>query len=308
MGLVTVRVYAVDESSDALSGVLVQVYDDGGSFVTQNITSVVGSDAYAEFTLNGSVPAVDYTIRLSKTGVAFDGLLGDDSKTPQAIAVYDPPASAPVTGTNNFEVQGQTFTRPASSDPRLCKASGYFKDASGRARPDLDIKFILQFDPLIVDGDAVVGYQVLGRTDSDGYFEVELYRNGSYQAIVESLDDIPRDVVVPDSSSVNLVYLLFPYISSVAYSTDPVTVAVDATVDITLTITTTAGVVLDPVDGDVIFESDDTDVATVQLTSDGSLRIMGISSGTATIEATKVDETIVAIPDSTLPSLSVTVT
>lgn len=307
MGLVTVKVYTVDQDDDALSGVLVQVYDDGDSFVTQNTSSIVGSDAIAEFTLNGSNPAVDYTIRLSKTGVAFDGLLGDDSKTPQSIAVYDPPAAAPVTGTNNFEVQGQTFERPAATDPRLCRASGYFKDASGRARPDLDIKFIPKFDPLIVDGDAVMGYQVEGRTDSDGYFQLDLYRNGEYLAVVEAVDDIPRDVTVPDLSSTNLVSLLFPTVASVAYSPDPATVTVDNTVDITLTITTSAGVVLDPTDGDVVFESDDTDVATVQLTDDGDLRIMGISAGSTTISATAADETIIVIPEVTLSTLSVTV-
>ena len=308
MGLVNVKVYAVDEDSDALAGVLVQVYDESDVFVTQNTTSLVGSDAYAEFTLNGSNPAVDYSIRLSKTGVAFDGLLGDDSKTPQAIAVYDPPAAAPVTGTNNFQVQGQTFSRPAATDPRLCRASGFFKDASGRARPNLDIKFIPQFDPMIVDGDAVVGYQVQGRTDDDGYFQIDLYRSGSYLAVLEALDDIPRDITVPDQSSVNLVYLLFPIVDSITYDPSSVSIAVDATEEVDVVIMTTSGVALDPTDGDVTFASDDNAVATAQLTGDGTLLIMGIAAGSTTITPTRADDTIVVIPEVALSTLSVTVT
>lgn len=308
MGLVTVRVYAVDESDDALDGVLVQVYDNTDTFVTQNSTSIVGAEAYAEFTLNGEVAGEGYTIRMSKLGVAFDGLLGDDSKTPQAVAVYDPPAGAPVTGTNYFQVQGQTFSLPASTNPRLCKASGFFKDAAGRPRPTLDIKFVPQFDPLIVDGDAVMGYQVQGSTDEDGYFEVELYRTGSYQVLLEALDDIPRSIEVPDASSINLVSLLFPTVASVTYDPDPVSVAVDDTVDVTLTIVTTTSVTLDPVDRDVTFTTSDSSIATVQVTSDGVLRIMGRSAGSATITAERVDDSIVVIPSTTLATLDVTVT
>jgi hypothetical protein len=308
MGLVTVRVYAVDENTDALDGVMVQVYDDTDAFVTQNVTSIVGAEAYAEFTINGDNPPVNYTIRLSKVGVAFDGLLGDDSQTPQAIQVYDPPAAAPVTGTNNFQVQAQTFTRPASTNPRLCRASGFFKDAAGRPRPTLDIKFIPEFDPLIVDGDAVMGYQVEGCTDENGYFEVELYRNGTYQAVLEALDDIPRNVVVPDLSSVNLIHLLFPVVESIVFDPDPASVTVDNTVDIDVTITTTAGVVLDPTDGDVIFSTDDAEIATAQLTTDGVLRIMGRSPGATTISTTRADTSIVIIPDVATASLAVTVT
>lgn len=308
MGLVSVRVYSVDELSAALAGVLVQVYDNLGVFVTQNTTALVGGEAYATFTLNGDNPAEDYTIRMSMVGVAFDGLLGDDSKSPQAIEVYDPPAAAPVTGTNYFTVQGQTFTRPVSTNPRLCRASGFFKDASGRARTHLDIKFIPQFDPLVVDGDAVVGYQTQGTTDDDGYFQVDLYRDGEYQVIVEALDDIPRDITVPDASSVNLVHLLFPAVQSVVFAPATAAVAVDAYVDITLTITATSGVILDPTDGDVTFTSGDTDIATVQLLTTGVLRIMGRTAGATTVTATATDTTIVtipAIPDSTI---AVTVT
>ena len=308
MGLVTVRVYAVDENTDPLEGVLVQVYDATDIFVTQNTTALVLTEAYAEFTLNGDDPPVDYTIRMSKAGVAFDGLLGDDSKTPQAIQVYDPPAAAPVTGTNYFTVQGQTFTRPASTDPRLCRASGFFKDSAGRPRNDLSIVFVPLASPLIVDGDAIMGYQLDGSTDDDGYFQVDLYRGGEYRATVESFEDFIREITIPDASSANLVHILFPVVQTVEFDPTSVSVAVDATVDVTLTITTSSGVVLDPVDGDVIFTTNDSDVATVQVTDEGKLRIMGRSAGTTTITATRADTSIITVPELQDVDFSVTVT
>lgn len=308
MGLVTVRVYAVDENTDALEGVLVQVYDDTDTFVTQNTTALVATEAYAEFTLNGDDPPEDYTLRLSKTGVAFDGLLGDDSETPQAIEVYDPPSAAPVTGTNYFTVQGQTFSRPAATDPRLCRASGFFKDSAGRARSDLNIIFVPLASPLIVDGDAVMGYQIQGSTDDDGYFQVDLYRSGEYRATVESFEDFVREVTVPDASSVNLVHLLFPVVDTITFDPTSVSVAVDATEDVDITITTTSGVVLDPADGDITVTVDDSDIATAQITSTGVLRIMGRSAGTTFVTATRADDTIISIPELQDATLNITVT
>jgi len=307
MGLVNVRVYSVDEVGDPLVGLLVQVYNASDIFVTQNTTVLFGAEAYADFILDGANPGTPYTIRMVKTGVAFDGTLGSDSVSPQAIAVYDPPGSAPITGTNYFQVQGQTFSRPVATDPRLCRASGFFRDAAGRPRPNLDIKFIPKFDPLIVDGDAVMGYQIEGCTDSDGYYQVDLFREGEYEALVEAFDDMPRDILVPDASSVNLINLLFPVVASVSYSSDPIATTVDNYVDVTLTVLSSSGITLDIMDGDVAFLSNDTSIATAELLTTGVLRVMGIGVGTTTVSATRSDDSIVVIPEVTLDSLTVTV-
>ena len=125
MAVETVRIYTEDELGDPLEGVLVRFFDDNDAFVTQQYSSLVGGEAYAEVSLDGDDPTpVDYTIRMSKTGVAFDGGLGDSSRTPQSISVYSPPGASPPTS-NGFTVVGQTFTRPTASDPRLCRCSGF---------------------------------------------------------------------------------------------------------------------------------------------------------------------------------------
>ena len=123
----TVRIFVEDQQTPTpspIENVLVRVFDSTGTtFLTENYSDVSG---IADFTLDGDDPPNEYQIRLSKNGVAFSGSLGDDSKSPQLIQVYSPPSSAP-NGKNDFTVKGETFTRPVATDPRLCRASGFFK-------------------------------------------------------------------------------------------------------------------------------------------------------------------------------------
>jgi hypothetical protein len=300
----TVRVYTVDQNDDALEGVLVRFFDSIGTFVTQNYSALVGADAYAEVTLDGDAVPIEYTVRLSKTGVAFDGALGDDSKTPQSIEVYSPAAGAP-SGTNDFTVQGQTFERPVAADPYLCRASGFFRDAAGRPLRNFDLHLTLQRSPLLVGDDGVLGFQVYGATDNNGYFEVDLYRSGDYLVELQSLEH-QRCVTVPDVSSVNLVELLFPVVASVAYDPATVSVAAGDTQAVDVTVTDSTGLTHELTESLLTFTSEDETVATVGQSA-GQLIVSGQSAGSTTITVTQTDPSIVVIPEITLDSLSVTV-
>lgn len=297
MALETIRVYSVDQDNDPLAGVLVRVFDAlGATFISQNYTAIVGSDAYCEFTLDGDDPPISYTIRLSKTGVAFDGSLGVDNKTPQIIEVYSPPSASP-SGTNWFQAKGQTFVRPVSPDPRLCRCSGFFRDITGRPLPHLNMFFRTLNQPIIVDDDGVLGSYVEGRTDSEGYFQIDLFRNGQYEVILESLEDINRDITVPDTTSANLINVLFAYVKSLVFTPDTVSVTIGDYIDVDLEILDCNGVELDPIDGDLLFTSDDTDVATCQIIiGSGKLRVVGVGVGTAQITATRADTSICVVP------------
>jgi len=312
----TVRVYTVDENADPLEGVLVRFFDSLDTFVTQNISSLVGAEAYAEVTIDGDTPPIDYTIRLSKTGVAFDGLLGDDSRTPQAISVYSPPGASPPTS-NGFTVQGQTFVRPAATDPRLCRCSGFFFDLSGRPLANLDMHFIAAcfnegqdpYSPTIVDGNAVLqGGRIITRTDSRGYFQIDLYRTGEYSVLIQGQETMLRKVKVPDASSINVVSLLFPVVTSVVFNPDPLSISVDNYVDVDVVITASDGRVLDVGDQDVTFASTDTAVASIQIV-ENKLRVFGVAPGVTTITAVRADTSIQTIPSEpqTYTPLSVTV-
>jgi hypothetical protein len=320
MAAETVKFYVKDQNSDPILGVLVRVFDlTGTTFITQDYTVDVGGDAVAEVTLDGDDPPSGYTIRASKAGVAFDGALGDSNKSPQLVEIYSPAALAP-TGKNDFDLVGETFTRPVATDPRLCRCSGFFKDITGQPLPNLEMFFINQFAPAIVDGDGVLGSKVELRTDADGYAQLDLYRGAEYSVMVQSLqaaeaDDtgaivFPRHIVVPDQSSINLLNLLFPVVDEITFTPDPVTMSVGDYLDVTTVVKATDERTLVGTGcEDVIYESSDTDVVTVSVEQD-KLVLYAVGAGTAEITAVRKDQTIVSIPATTIAGqpLSVTVT
>lgn len=315
----TVKFYAVDQNNDPILGVLVRVFDAAGAnFITQDTTVDVGGDAVAEVTLDGDDPPIEYTIRLSKTGVAFDGSLGSDSKSPQLVEIYSPAAGSP-TGTNDFNIQGETFTRPVAVDPRLCRASGFFKNAVGKPLAYLDIKLVNQFKPAVVDGNAVLGERIDLRSDEDGYIEVDLYRGGIYLAWVDSVQtaemdpssaiSFSREMVIPDQSSANLIDLLFPVVSEVTFDPDPVSLAVGADVEVEVEVKASDGRVLTGTAlEDVVYTSADPTIASISVTAT-ALTIHGEAAGTTEITAVRKDQTVVVIPNTGIEGspLSVTV-
>jgi len=302
----TMKVYVKDQLDQPIVGVLVRVFDeDGAVFVAQNYTTLVSGRAVADFTVNGDDPPISYTIRLSKTGVAFDGALGNASKSPQLITVYSPPTEAP-NDNNYFEVVGQTFILPVAINPRLCRCSGFFKDPAGRPLPNLDIEFINQFRPSIVDGFGVMSSKIDLRTDANGYVEVDLYRCGEYRALVESVEApdaydesaiiFERKVSVPDRSSVSLVDLLFPVVKSISWDPTSIDVAAGETLDVVPTVTASdyrvlTGAAIE----DVLYDTEDHLVATVAMLAD-KLVVRGVASGTTNLVAVRKDQTVVFIP------------
>jgi hypothetical protein len=310
----TVRVYSKDENNDPISGILVRFFDGSDNFVTQQITSLVGYESYAEVTLDGDNSPIEYTIRLSKVGVSFDGTLGDDSKTPQSIDVYSPASLSP-TSTNNFEVQGQAYSRPAASDPRICRCSGYFIDHRGQPLKNLEMHFIAlcmndgqsPWNPLIVDGKAVLSVKIYSKTDSRGYMEIDLFRMGIYQVLVQGIENSNRVVKVPDTAGVNIVDLLFPVVEEVTFSINPVTISPSSYVDLDVSVVATDGQELLLSSNDVIFESQNLGVAVVQIV-DNKLRVMGLSVGTTTITARRADTSTVTIPTQPVTYIPLSVT
>lgn len=293
----TVRIFVVDEQTptpEPIEDVLVRVFDDTGStFISQDYTD---GDGIADFTLDGDDPPVEYIIRLSKTGVAFDGNLGDGSKSPQIIDVYSPNTAAP-NGSNDFELRGQTFSRPVSSDPRLCRVSGFFKRADGLPYVNLDLIFTPRFKPAIVDESSVMWGPINARTDADGYVELDLYRMGEYSVLVETLEDQALEIVVPDLSSFNLVSLLFPVVEQVIFNPAAISLGVGEEVFVTPSIYGSDMRLLEGTSGgDVIYTIGDEVVATVSVKND-YLVITGVTPGYTTLGVDRLDESIVIIPD-----------
>jgi len=317
----TVRFFFTDQLGAPIEGVLVRLFDSGGMFVTSNVSSLVGVDAIADVTLDGDPDPtpISYTARFSKNGISFDGSLGDVSKTPQAIDVYSPNTDSP-TGTNDFDVKGETHVIPTATDSRLCRCSGFFRDITGRPLPGLDMHVVNQFRPALVDGAGILGEGVFLRTDKDGFAQIDLFRNGRYTFLVtstEAIDDpnlqgaiaFPRMVCVPDQSSYNLVDLLFPVIAEISFApTGPYSLSVNEVKNIVPSVVASDGRLLDNVaSSDVLYSVSPSGIVSLGV-GDGQLTLTALAPGSATLTAERIDKSIVTIPETVIVGVPISIT
>lgn len=307
MAIETVQVYCYDEQVPAqlVDGVLVRVFNEAGdTFIAQGYTGDAGT-GIVEFSLDGSLTGTRYRIRLFKTGVAFDGSLGDQSKSPQYIDIYSPAAGSP-TGTNDFDIYGDVFHHPSASDPRLCRCSGYVVYPNGRAATDALLELVNLYNPIIADSNRLVaGGRLEVEADDDGYIEVDLYREGEYRAVLSGICDEPRHIYIPDRNGWNLADILFPVVAQVTYDVPTLALAVGGEGDVVPTITYSDTRVAEDFE-DVEWVSSDEAVATVVSAVD-HIVVTGVAAGTATIYAIRADDSIVRTPEAGITQTPVVV-
>lgn len=289
MGVVTVEIYTLDDTlaHDPIPGVGVRIFDEtGASLLTTGTTDLAGK---FQFDILGSDPAIRYQARFWKSGCSFSN--------PEYVDVYDP---LPPLTANKFNVYGTVHTLAPARDPLYCKASGYFVYPNGRPVVDAMIRFENLFNPVMVGGLGVIGPIEL-RTDANGYAEVDLARNGEYQAIVSGMQDEYLRILVPDRDSVSLIDLLWPVVAQVTFSpAAPWSVPVGGTLDVVPTILTSSYVQLDPIAfEDVSYSTADPGVALVQY-GDGKITLIGVAAGTTTLVLARVDDSIHRTPDPTI--------
>lgn len=284
-----VNVVLAAPSGAAIAGALVKIFDAAGA-----VAFVEGmTDGAGRFEC--LLPAQTYQIRCFKRQVSFG--------RPQLIEVLDPPA------VNDFMVTGVLFDPPTSNDPRLCLASGFFRGPNGDPAANVTVHFIAKFDPVLLDGDAILSPErVQVRTDKEGFMRVTLIRYGEYDVTIQGFEDMLRTITVPDRSSVNLPDLLFPVVASIAFDPPgPYVLAVDQEISVTPTILTTSGEVLPgTATADVNWRSSDSNVLGVKAGS-SILVLRGIGVGAADIVAERADTTIIRIPNAPLAGVPVPV-
>jgi hypothetical protein len=302
MALETVLISLVDDQvvPAPVDDVVVRVYDDTGTNLITSGTTGVPLEGAVEFTLDGDDPPTVYQLRFHVNGGSIN--------SPQLIEVYSPPANAP-TGANNFEVEASMFTLPVATNPRLCRASGYVWGPDGRLRRGVDIDLVPCFRPLVVDGYGILGERVSTRSDADGFVSVDLLRDGIYLAIIESHENVTRNVYVPDRSSVNIFHLLFPLITSVEYDpAGPFALNVGDQLVVTPTVKLTDFRELTgTADADVTYAVDDATIASVSY-NDTTLTITGHAAGVTTLRVSRRDNSIVYIPDPGIDGGEITIT
>jgi len=309
MGLVTVNFQCVDEElpPNPVGSVVIRVYETDDTFVTELVADPV--TGIASGLLDGQPAPIphEFNIRIYKYGNTVD--------TPQSIEVYDPPAGAPITGTNDFKIALDPHKAQAPADPRLCRLHGFIRLGDGNPSRRHVLRFAPKFDPLIVDDQGVFGTPAYVESDDDGRIEVDLFRDGKYAVFVEDIhpnciQEACRLIHVPDRSTAELMNVLFPVVSLVEWNPPgPWTVAAGGELAVTPTVYASDYRVLEGLaDGDVEYTTDDREVAIVKKGS-SDLTVEGVSSGTTKLRVSRRDESIVRLPgDITGGVVDITVT
>ena len=319
---VLVSLYALDDAPTpaVIANVRMDVFDVGDTFLAGGQTDVVG---LFDLVLPGSVsPGTEYIVRLRKDTVYFA------QGATQKIKVIDPLA---VGQTNDFDFIGHVATLPETTDPQMCRLSGYFVDASLRPLPNLEIMFLpfetypnarasgIQYPsfPSVVR-DRIIGAEVTVKTDKNGYVEVDLPRKSIFDLSIIGLE-IPglwclSQLHVPDQAGMSLTNILFPYVTSVTYTPPSAAVAVGDTVYVAVEIAMSN---LQEIEANDIwafleFKTDDSTIAGMLWNGGtGQLEITGAGVGTTTITVVRKDGTVVprlpAVPDLIVTPLTVTV-
>ena len=283
-----VDVYIKDQDDNPIEGVLIKIYNQAGSlYYTNGTTDADGHVGLLLETLN-------YSFRFYKFKVSFE--------QPQLFTVLEAPE------TNVFDVQGSVIVPPEATDPRLCRASGYFRDINGGPKRYLDMHFISRFSPILLEDAGVVTERQAIRTDEDGYACIDLIRCAEYDATIQDMEEHQRKIRVPDRASVNLPDLLLARVGYVLFEEDgPYTVAVGGELLLTPSLFATTHVPLEPITLDAYWRSSDASILNVAIVG-SQVRLRGVAAGAAQLLILRRDTTIIKIPDTPIVGQPVDIT
>ncbi len=293
MSYESVDVYVVENTADRkpVPGVTVRVFDEENRvFFTQDATDDAGRVGFTLW-------AQRYKLRFFKTGVQV--------KQPLVIDVITPAYGEPQL--QEFEAEAVVFKHPVAVDARLCRASGFFRDISGGPHPNLDMFFMGRFDPILLEGAAVLSERRSVRTDSEGFACLDLIRCARYRVTLEGLEDQEREVSVPDQPSVNLPDLLFPVVDRVTFDIVPTTLSVGQSLTVTPTVIGSNDVPLcGTAMADVSWSSSNDSVLSVAVT-EKTLVLRGIGVGTAQLKVERLNKSIIRVPNTSVLGLPLNV-
>jgi len=305
MTMMPVDVYVRYPDNTPCAVVNISVYSTTGVLYTRQVTDAAGK---AEFLLESGY---SYQLRFFKSSTYI--------KNPQIIEVLE-------TSSNIFDVTAENLAVPVSSDPHMCMCSGRFYKSDGSPYRHLHMEIYPQFNPLLVEGNALMPGVVRVATDSNGFASVQLLRHGIYDVVLPTLlasaknspheGGLERKVIVPDLQSCNLPDLLFPVFKSVLFwdvnlPTQPVTevtLAQGAELDLNVELLTTSGLVVeDPSLQDIRWSSSNNAILGVTTKHD-RLTLRGISVGAAELQAVQWDRSIVNFEHLQISGVPLTVT
>ena len=294
MALESVTITIVDDQvvPELVDGITARVYDGDGTLVTTSTSGALDPGVVA-LELPGSTLGTLYELRFFKVGASLD---------PVRIAVYSPPMLA-FTGTNRFRCVAEVFRLLSSSDPRRCRISGFVANAARRSRRGVNLIVIPHFNAFIYEASVVTPGRFIVRTDGDGFCSFELFRRAMYDVTIEGQEDTCRTVQAPDRAALSLTALMFPVVISVVFAEtgNPdgsyTVTAGGQPLHLTPTLLATDYRVLEGTGTeDVGYSTDTPSIASVYILGD-RIEIRGHAPGTTTLRITRLDESVVSLPD-----------
>jgi hypothetical protein len=277
-----------------IEGVKIRLFNSSDLYMTEVETD---EDGEAAIVLSGApTPGQKYIVRLFPP-------LGHEIPVgmTQEIYVFDPVAPP---NTNIFDFTVIPVTIPVSGNPLMCRLTGQFIDATGTPIPDLELVFrpregypskILSGLPFngepSVIGSAMVLSEVRATTDHAGKVDFELPREGVFDVFItgmyEPFTNPLSSVWIPDAAGAALVDVLYPYVTTVTFSSVAIALTVGGPgVEVELTVE--ASNKQENIEGTealaslLVFSTDET-IATVMLTEDGKLLVSPVAVGSTTI-------------------------
>lgn len=264
-----------DGTGSPIQGAVVKLFSEDGTRVYG--LEDTDADGIAHFLL----PAPKtYQARFYKFGVRF--------QNPIYIEVQESTNHwAPAN--NKFLVSGSIPVGIEATDSRLCCASGYFRTVNGAPRSDLDITFLSDFSPFVLEGSAVTDEGTSVRTDKSGFVAVNLIRHAKYSVNMEGWHDNVRHIIVPDRSSCSLPALLFPRVERVELQgTPPITVRRGQEVTVSFRVFLTDSRELDNIASDVSWTTEDQSIAVIVNRTPTTFDVRGLARGTTNILAARM--------------------
>lgn len=284
-----VDVYVKDQLGSPIPGVVVKIFGmNSGASVTQGTTDNDGKVSFLLF-------SQQYSMRFYRFGATFS--------QPQVFTVLEAPSL------NTFDVVGETLPLPASSDARLCRCSGWFRNIDGSPRKYLDMHFYPEFSPIVLEGSAVTPGKVAIRTDENGFAQINLIKCGQYRVTLEGLEREERYIRVPELLSANLSNMLYAVVDRVTFEpSGPLAVSAGDELEIIPTVYDSAGVVLHGTgQDDVDWSVSDTTIASVGV-SEFKLTIRATGTGSLELRAARKDQSIIRIPDTAIAGQPIAIT
>ena len=180
--------------------------------------------------------------------------------------------------------------------------------------------FMLTGKPTVLADQIIIGGDLIAESDADGWIEVELVQGGTYDCIVQGMDDEVQRVQVPSKQAISITHLIWPYIQTLEYDSDTVTVAAgeEETVGVTLTLSSGLETPFEMDNDDKFmarsfasFTVTDPSICALTWSSDDEMIIEGKLAGTTTITAAHnaaAEAERLPAPTRSLATLTVTVT